>query len=112
MRRRQRNAAFQRLREIEAVNGGWAMLGLTSGIVVEGVAGQGILAQVPIFTIRVGHISGQACRYDQVSSLAWSIPRGLEGDYLPWWMLPHFHQALSHHSHPVALSPSMHPARC
>eukprot|EP00850_Spirogloea_muscicola_P023506 SM000362S13793 [mRNA] locus=s362:48572:49636:- [translate_table: standard] len=90
--------AWQRLREIEAVNGGWAMLGLTSGIVVEGVAGQGILAQWATYLDKLA----------DMINLARSTLRSLEADVLPWWMLPRFHQALSQHSHPVALSPSVH----
>lgn len=37
---------FEREREIEAVNGAWAMLGLTAGLVVEGQTGKGILGQL------------------------------------------------------------------
>ena len=38
---------LQRRREIEAINGAWAMLGLTAGLVIEGQTGHGILSQVP-----------------------------------------------------------------
>ncbi|EFJ24403.1 hypothetical protein SELMODRAFT_150122 [Selaginella moellendorffii] len=37
---------FQRRREIEAINGGWAMLGLTSGIIIESHTGKSIPDQV------------------------------------------------------------------
>lgn len=37
---------MQRQRRIEATNGGWAMLGLTAGVVIEGYTGKGILLQV------------------------------------------------------------------
>ncbi|KAJ9548538.1 hypothetical protein OSB04_021081 [Centaurea solstitialis] len=37
---------LQRRRQIEAINGAWAMLGLTAGLVIEGQTGHGILAQV------------------------------------------------------------------
>jgi len=37
---------IQRRRRIEAINGAWAMIGLTAGLVVEGQTGHGILAQV------------------------------------------------------------------
>lgn len=37
---------LQRRRQIEAINGAWAMLGLTAGLVIEGQTGNGILAQV------------------------------------------------------------------
>ncbi|KAH9304018.1 hypothetical protein KI387_008422, partial [Taxus chinensis] len=38
-------AKFKRERKIEAINGGWAMLGLTTGLVIEGYTGNGILSQ-------------------------------------------------------------------
>lgn len=37
---------MQRRRQIEAINGAWAMIGLTAGLVIEGQTGKGILAQV------------------------------------------------------------------
>ncbi|XP_017249698.1 uncharacterized protein LOC108220436 [Daucus carota subsp. sativus] len=37
---------FKRRRQIEAINGAWAMIGLTAGLVIEGKTGNGILAQV------------------------------------------------------------------
>lgn len=37
---------LQRRRQIEAINGAWAMIGLTTGLVLEGQSGNGILAQV------------------------------------------------------------------
>jgi hypothetical protein len=37
---------MQKQQRIEAINGGWAVLGLTLGIVLEGYTGKGILAQV------------------------------------------------------------------
>ncbi|KAI3801678.1 hypothetical protein L1987_29790 [Smallanthus sonchifolius] len=36
---------FKRRRQIEAINGAWAMLGLTASLVIEGQTGNGILAQ-------------------------------------------------------------------
>ncbi|CAK9868253.1 unnamed protein product [Sphagnum jensenii] len=39
-------AALQRQQQIEAINGGWAVLGLTAAIVIEGYTGKGILEQV------------------------------------------------------------------
>lgn len=41
---------MQRQREIEAINGGWAVLGLTIGVILEGYTGNGILAQVNSFS--------------------------------------------------------------
>lgn len=43
---------LQRQREIEAVNGAWAMIGLTAGLVIEGHTGNSILAQVISLTER------------------------------------------------------------
>ncbi|CAK9325790.1 unnamed protein product [Citrullus colocynthis] len=37
---------FKRRRQIEAINGAWAMIGLTAGLVIEGQTGKGILAQL------------------------------------------------------------------
>ncbi|XP_057464164.1 uncharacterized protein LOC130753963 isoform X4 [Actinidia eriantha] len=37
---------LKRRRQIEAINGAWAMIGLTAGLVVEGQTGNSILAQV------------------------------------------------------------------
>ncbi|XP_024535243.1 uncharacterized protein LOC9637678 isoform X1 [Selaginella moellendorffii] len=39
-------AKLKRRREIEAINGGWAMLGLTSGIIIESHTGKSIPDQV------------------------------------------------------------------
>ncbi|KAK9055199.1 hypothetical protein SSX86_026281 [Deinandra increscens subsp. villosa] len=41
-----RKQRFKRRRQIEAINGAWAVLGLTAGLVVEGQTGNGILAQL------------------------------------------------------------------
>ncbi|XP_057767215.1 uncharacterized protein LOC130987635 isoform X1 [Salvia miltiorrhiza] len=37
---------FKRRRQIEAINGAWAMVGLTAGLVIEGHTGKSILAQL------------------------------------------------------------------
>ncbi|XP_031481822.1 uncharacterized protein LOC116251602 [Nymphaea colorata] len=37
---------FQNQRQIEAINGAWAIIGLTAGVVIEGRTGHGILAQL------------------------------------------------------------------
>nr|POE46097.1 dead-box atp-dependent rna helicase 20 [Quercus suber] len=37
---------FKRRREIEAINGAWAMIGLTAGLVIEGQTGKSILTQL------------------------------------------------------------------
>jgi hypothetical protein len=37
---------LQRRRQIEAINGAWAMIGLTAGLVIEGHTGKSILEQV------------------------------------------------------------------
>ena len=36
----------QKQREVEAINGAFAALGLTAGVIVEGASGKGILEQV------------------------------------------------------------------
>ncbi|XP_050371817.1 uncharacterized protein LOC126789804 [Argentina anserina] len=37
---------FKRKRKIEAINGAWAMIGLTAGLVIEGQTGKSILVQL------------------------------------------------------------------
>ncbi|GAA0140403.1 hypothetical protein LIER_01759 [Lithospermum erythrorhizon] len=37
---------FMKRRRIEAINGAWAMIGLTAGLVIEGHTGQNILSQL------------------------------------------------------------------
>ncbi|KAH6828687.1 hypothetical protein C2S53_013709 [Perilla frutescens var. hirtella] len=37
---------FKKRRQIEAINGAWAMIGLTAGLVIEGHTGKNILAQL------------------------------------------------------------------
>ncbi|KAJ0091272.1 hypothetical protein Patl1_14399 [Pistacia atlantica] len=37
---------FKRRRQIEAINGAWAMIGLTAGLVIEGHTGKNFLAQL------------------------------------------------------------------
>ncbi|XP_019157315.1 PREDICTED: uncharacterized protein LOC109153882 isoform X2 [Ipomoea nil] len=37
---------FKRRREIEAINGAWAMIGLTAGLVIEGHTGKSIIDQL------------------------------------------------------------------
>ncbi|CAK9176829.1 unnamed protein product [Ilex paraguariensis] len=37
---------FKRRRQIEAINGAWAMIGLTVGLVLEGHTGNSILSQL------------------------------------------------------------------
>ncbi|XP_062163203.1 uncharacterized protein LOC133870162 [Alnus glutinosa] len=37
---------FKRKRQIEAINGAWAMIGLTAGLVIEGHTGKSILTQL------------------------------------------------------------------
>ncbi|TKY54628.1 hypothetical protein E2542_SST19040 [Spatholobus suberectus] len=37
---------LKRRRQIEAINGAWAMIGLTAGLVIEGQTGKSILTQV------------------------------------------------------------------
>ncbi|KAG6413086.1 hypothetical protein SASPL_125786 [Salvia splendens] len=42
---------FKRRRQIEAINGAWAMIGLTVGLVIEGQTGKSILAQVTLLLL-------------------------------------------------------------
>ncbi|XP_010048695.2 uncharacterized protein LOC104437454 [Eucalyptus grandis] len=46
MQQLQAKEKFQRRRQIEAINGAWAMIGLTAGLVIEGQTGKGILSQL------------------------------------------------------------------
>ncbi|KAF4383866.1 hypothetical protein CsatB_013623 [Cannabis sativa] len=47
---------FKRQRQIEAINGAWAMIGLTAGLVIEGQTGKAILAQLADYWNAVVHI--------------------------------------------------------
>ncbi|CAM6095015.1 unnamed protein product [Calypogeia fissa] len=42
----QARAKLKRQTEIEAINGGWALIGLTAGIVIDGYTGKSILLQI------------------------------------------------------------------
>ncbi|CAN0911242.1 Cyclic nucleotide-gated ion channel 17 [Linum grandiflorum] len=47
-----RKEKLERRKEIEAINGAWAMIGLTAGLVIEGYTGKSILEQVkPAFVV-------------------------------------------------------------
>ncbi|XP_057514851.1 uncharacterized protein LOC130796500 isoform X2 [Actinidia eriantha] len=46
---------LKRRRQIEAINGTWAMLGLTAGLVVEGQTGNSILAQLAGYWAAIVH---------------------------------------------------------
>ncbi|KAM7252576.1 hypothetical protein ACFE04_008085 [Oxalis oulophora] len=45
----------KRRRQIEAINGAWAMIGLTAGLVIEGETGKGILAQLASYWYAITH---------------------------------------------------------
>ncbi|KAK6248134.1 hypothetical protein QUC31_019699 [Theobroma cacao] len=47
---------FQRRRRIEAINGAWAMIGLTAGLVIEGQTGKSILAQLAGYLSAIIHL--------------------------------------------------------
>ncbi|XP_022755372.1 uncharacterized protein LOC111303399 isoform X2 [Durio zibethinus] len=47
---------FKRRRQIEAINGAWAMIGLTAGLVIEGHTGKGILAQLAGYLSAIIHV--------------------------------------------------------
>eukprot|EP01018_Ginkgo_biloba_P007224 Gb_41380 [translate_table: standard] len=59
MQQLQAKAKFKRQREIEAINGAWAMLGLTAGLVIEGYTGDNILSQL------AGYLNALAAFLDQ-----------------------------------------------
>ena len=46
----------QRRREIEAINGAWAIIGLMIGLVIEAQTGKGILAQLAGYWSAVVHL--------------------------------------------------------
>ncbi|KAI5075454.1 hypothetical protein GOP47_0009530, partial [Adiantum capillus-veneris] len=46
MKQLEAKAKFKRQRSIEAINGGWAMLGITGCLIIEGYSGKPILSQV------------------------------------------------------------------
>ncbi|KAF8389317.1 hypothetical protein HHK36_026011 [Tetracentron sinense] len=46
MKEIQAKAKLKRQRRIEAINGAWAMIGLTTGLVIEGNTGNSILTQL------------------------------------------------------------------
>lgn len=50
---------LKRQRQIEAINGAWAMIGLTAGLVVEGQTGHGILEQVAGYFASILSFVGQ-----------------------------------------------------
>lgn len=43
--------SHQRQRQIEAINGAWAMIGLTAGLVIEGGTGKSIPDQVELIML-------------------------------------------------------------
>ncbi|XP_062078574.1 uncharacterized protein LOC133783059 [Humulus lupulus] len=47
---------FKRQRQIEAINGAWAMIGLTVGLVIEGQTGKPILTQLADYWNSIVHI--------------------------------------------------------
>ncbi|THG22969.1 hypothetical protein TEA_006105 [Camellia sinensis var. sinensis] len=46
---------LKRRREIEAINGAWAMIGLTAGLVIEGHTGNSILSQLAGYWAAIVH---------------------------------------------------------
>ncbi|KAI9125823.1 hypothetical protein K1719_003241 [Acacia pycnantha] len=47
---------FKRRRQIEAINGAWAMIGLTAGLVIEGQTGKSILMQLADYLSAIIHV--------------------------------------------------------
>ncbi|KAJ6698716.1 hypothetical protein OIU79_012086 [Salix purpurea] len=61
MKEIQKKERLMKRRQIEAINGAWAMIGLTAGLVIEGHTGKSILEQVKSASVdciqfRVGRI--------------------------------------------------------
>ncbi|KAJ6993971.1 hypothetical protein NC653_016949 [Populus alba x Populus x berolinensis] len=55
MKEIQRRERFKRRRQIEAINGAWAMIGLTAGLVIEGHTGKSILEQLAGYWFAIVH---------------------------------------------------------
>ncbi|KAJ6914228.1 hypothetical protein NC651_016481 [Populus alba x Populus x berolinensis] len=55
MKEIQRRDRFKRRRQIEAINGAWAMIGLTAGLVIEGHTGKSILEQLAGYWFAIVH---------------------------------------------------------
>ncbi|CAL1415058.1 unnamed protein product [Linum trigynum] len=51
-----RKERLKRRREIEAINGAWAMIGLTAGLVIEGYSGKTIIEQLAGYLSAIVHI--------------------------------------------------------
>ncbi|KAF7838079.1 Chlorophyll A-B binding protein [Senna tora] len=47
---------LKRRRQIEAINGAWAMIGLTAGLVIEGQTGKSILTQLADYLNAIIHV--------------------------------------------------------
>ncbi|KAE8675847.1 cytochrome P450 [Hibiscus syriacus] len=50
------NGKIKRRRQIEAINGAWAMIGLTAGLVIEGQTGKSILEQLVGYLLVIIHV--------------------------------------------------------
>ncbi|EEF27921.1 conserved hypothetical protein, partial [Ricinus communis] len=55
MKEIQAKEKFKRRRQIEAINGAWAMIGLTAGLVIEGQTGKSILDQLAGYWSAIVH---------------------------------------------------------
>ncbi|XP_050215792.1 uncharacterized protein LOC126666918 [Mercurialis annua] len=55
MKEIQAKEKFKRRRRIEAINGAWAMIGLTAGLVIEGRTGKSIMDQLAGYMFAIVH---------------------------------------------------------
>ncbi|CAI0394087.1 unnamed protein product [Linum tenue] len=51
-----RKERLKRTREIEAINGAWAMIGLTAGLLIEGYSGKTMIEQLAGYLYAIFHI--------------------------------------------------------
>ncbi|KAJ6746272.1 hypothetical protein OIU74_028865 [Salix koriyanagi] len=55
MKEIQKKERLMKRRQIEAINGAWAMIGLTAGLVIEGHTGKSILEQLAGYWSAIAH---------------------------------------------------------
>ncbi|KAG5243680.1 cytochrome P450 [Salix suchowensis] len=59
MKEIQKKERLMKRRQIEAINGAWAMIGLTAGLVIEGHTGKSILEQLAGYWSAIAHFFGR-----------------------------------------------------
>lgn len=88
---------LQRQRQIEAINGAWAMIGLTAGLVIESRTGKGILAQVKLLSTLSVH-AYTLCPYTSAHAHTWWITCSfsiLDSSYWVTWLTEPFYFQLA-----------------